>query len=835
MSGRDGFTRTVPAIELNRRKNQFSATGFDSLTSCSLSFLPSRPCRGFPSAPFLDFARNDQNGALNLYPAVTTHFRFGFVALTWLVASSNTFGASASTRPEHANKLAHEKSPYLLQHAHNPVNWYPWGKEAFEKARRENKPIFLSIGYSTCHWCHVMAHESFEDEEVAAIMNREFVNIKVDREERPDVDRVYMTFVQATTGGGGWPMSVWLTPDLKPVVGGTYFPPEDRYGQPAFKSVLERIATARKQDRDKIVEQGSKIVEALRESQSAAAVNGKIDGSVLDAAFKQLDRSYDPKEGGFGNAPKFPRPVTLNFLARFYARDSTGDSGKHAMDMALFTLRKMAAGGMHDHVGGGFHRYSVDRYWHVPHFEKMLYDQAQLAVAYLDAFQILGDPHLNPFSAPPGPDPGEADAKAPVRVEFESVARDILDYVARDMTSKDGGFFSAEDADSPVGAEIGDSGHGKTAEGAFYIWTKKEIDDALGDAAEIFDFHYGVQPHGNAPEGSDPQDEFRGKNILIERRTMTETAERFNKTEQEVRELLAKSRDKLFAIRAKRPRPHLDDKIIAAWNGLMISAYARAAQVLDDPHYLEIATRAGKFVEAHLYDKKSELLYRNYRQGRSDIEGFADDYAFVIQGLLDLYEASFDVEWLKRATELQETQDRLFFDQNNGGYFSTSGNDQSVFLRMKDDNDGAEPAASSVAALNLLRLSQIRNDQSMSERARKTIDAFATTLAHFPSAMPQMLVALDYSLSKPRQIVIAGKKDAPETKALLNEVHRHFLPKTILMIADAGESQKYFGEKNEAIHAMSLVDGEPAAYVCQDFTCKAPVTDPKRLADLLKP
>ena len=759
---------------------------------------------------------------------MTTHFRFGFVALTCLVASSDTFGESASGHPENANRLAHEKSPYLLQHAHNPVDWYPWGKEAFEKARRENKPIFLSVGYSTCHWCHVMAHESFDNEEIAAIMNREFVNIKVDREERPDVDRVYMTFVQATTGGGGWPMSVWLTPDLKPFVGGTYFPPEDRYGQPAFKSVLERIATAWKQDHDKIVEQGSRIVDALRESQSAAPSAGKIDASVLDSAFKQIDRSYDPKEGGFGNAPKFPRPVTLNFLMRFYARDSS-DSGKRALDAALFTLGKMAAGGMHDHIGGGFHRYSVDRYWHVPHFEKMLYDQAQLAVAYLDALQILGDPHLNPL-----PGQGEADAKAPVRVEFETVARDILDYVARDMTSKDGGFFSAEDADSPVVAGIGDSGHSKTAEGAFYVWTKKEIDDALGDAAEIFDFHYGVQPHGNAPEGSDPHDEFRGKNILIERHMIADTAQHFKKSEQEIRELLAKSREKLFAIRAKRPRPHLDDKIIAAWNGLMISAYARAAQVLDEARYLEIATRAANFLKASLYDPSCKILYRNYREGRSDIEGFADDYAFVIQGLLDLYEASFDVEWLKLATELQETQNRLFYDEKNGGYFSTSGNDQSVFFRIKDDNDGAEPAASSVTALNLLRLSQIRNDRSMSERARKTIDAFATTLSHFPSAMPQMLVALDYLLTKPRQIVIAGKKDAPETKALLKEVHRHFLPKAILMMVDGSEGQKYLGQKNEAIRAMSPVDGKPAAYVCENFTCKAPVTDPKRLADLLK-
>jgi uncharacterized protein YyaL (SSP411 family) len=741
---------------------------------------------------------------------VAKPFRFGFLALTWLVTSCDTFAEPAPARPEHTNRLAHEKSPYLLQHAHNPVDWYPWGEEAFAKARREDKPIFLSVGYSTCHWCHVMAHESFENEEVAAIMNREFVNIKVDREERPDVDRVYMTFVQATTGSGGWPMSVWLTPDLKPFVGGTYFPPEDRYGQPGFEKVLERVATAWKENRNKIIEQGGQIVAALRESQSQGAEESKIDAAILEAAYKQLDRSYDPKEGGFGNAPKFPRPVTLNFLTRFYARDPKSDSGKQALEMALFTLRKMAAGGMHDHIGGGFHRYSVDRYWHVPHFEKMLYDQAQLAIAYLDAFQITKDK------------------------QYEAVARDILDYVARDMTSKEGGFFSAEDADSPIVAAGADRGHIETKEGVFYIWTKKEIDATLGDAAEIFDFHYGVQAHGNAPEGSDPQDEFRGKNILIERGTIKETAEHFKKSEEEIARSLAHSREKLFAIRSKRPRPHLDDKIIAAWNGLMISAYARAAQMLDDRRYLDIARRAANFLRANLYDPSGRILYRNYRGGRSDIEGFADDYAFVIQGLLDLYEASFDVEWLKFAVELQETLDRLFFDEKNGGYFSTSGKDESVFLRMKDDNDGAEPAASSVAALNLLRLSQLRDDPQVGERARKTIDAFVTTLSHFPSAMPQMLVALDYSLSKPRQIVIAGKKDAPETKGLLREVHRHFLPKTILAFADGAEGQKYLGEKNEAIRAMSPVDGKPAAYVCENFTCKAPVTDAKQLAELLK-
>src|SRR6266480_4635977 len=621
---------------------------------------------------------------------MTSCFRFGFLALTCLVASSDTFAEPKPERLEHTNRLAQEKSPYLLQHAHNPVDWYPWGEQAFAKAQREHKPIFLSIGYSTCHWCHVMAHESFENEEVAAIMNREFVNIKVDREERPDVDRVYMTFVQATTGGGGWPMSVWLTPDLKPFVGGTYFPPEDRYGQPGFKKVLERIATAWKQDHEKIAEQGGKIVAALRESQSAVADQGKIDEAILSAAYQQIERSYDPKEGGFGTAPKFPRPVSLNFLTRFYTRDPKSESGKHALEMDLVTLRKMAAGGMHDHLGGGFHRYSVDRYWHMPHFEKMLYDQAQLAGAYLDAFQITRDR------------------------QFESVARDILDYIARDMTSKEGGYFSAEDADSLF--ERGKPEHG---EGAFYVWTEKEIDTALGDAAEIFDFHYGVQSHGNAPEGSDPQDEFRGKNVLIARHTIAETAQHFQKSDDEVRNSLARGREILMSIRNKRPRPHLDDKIIAAWNGLMISAYARAAQLLGEPRYLEIATRAANFTRKQLWDDSKKMLYRSYRDGRGDVEGFADDYAFVIQGLLDLYGASFDVEWLKFAIELQETQDRLFFDEQNPGYFSTSGKDKTVVLRMKDDNDSAEPAASSVAALNLLRLAQIRDKKQWEERAEK--------------------------------------------------------------------------------------------------------------------
>ena len=709
--------------------------------------------------------------------------------------------ASSSQR----NLLAQEKSPYLLQHADNPVEWMPWGEEAFAKARGENKPIFLSIGYSTCHWCHVMAHESFEDDATAEIMNREFVNIKVDREERPDVDRVYMTFVQATTGHGGWPMSVWLTPDLKPFVGATYFPPEDRHGHPAFKKVLQRIATAWKEDREKISEQGTRIIEALAEAASShRGGEAPLGASAIEQGYSQIARTYDAEEGGFGGAPKFPRPVTLNFLFRVYARDRNGTTGKRALEMNLHTLRKMAAGGMHDHIGGGFARYSVDQYWHVPHFEKMLYDNAQLAVAYADAFQITREPL------------------------FEFVLRDILEYVRRDMTAPEGGFYSAEDADSII-----EHGKAEHAEGAFYVWTQTEIGAALGQDADVFNYHYGVEANGNAPAGADPHGEFVGKNILIQRHTIAETARRFDRSEEEVAKLLSEARCKLFGVRAKRPRPHLDDKIITGWNGLMISGFARAAQVLDEPEYVAAAERAAAFIRNHLYDTSTKTLVRNYREGRSAVEGFADDYAFVIQGLLDLYEASFNIEWLKFALELQETQDRLFFDGENGGYFSGTGRDPSILLRLKEDNDGAEPAASSVAALNLLRLSQIRADATLRERAGKTIAAFAATLTQIPSAMPQMLVALDYSLSNPRQIVIGGERESPETRGLIAEVHRHYAPNKVLLLADQAEGSAFLEEELEALGGMKPIDGKPAAYVCENFTCQAPVTDAAALRELL--
>src|SRR5712692_1228638 len=444
----------------------------------------------------------------------------------------------------HTNRLIHEKSPYLLMHAHNPVDWYAWGEEAFEKARREQKPIFLSVGYSTCHWCHVMEHESFSDPAVAETMNRYFVNIKVDREERPDVDRVYMTFVQATTGSGGWPMSVFLTPDLKPFFGGTYFPPDDRYGHPGFRTVMLRIEEAWEKDRAKVVQSADQITEYLRQRINAdLGQAGDLEESVLHKTYEQIRASYDSAYGGFGAAPKFPRPVVFNFLLRYYARAGQKD----ALEMTLNTLRFMARGGIHDHIGGGFHRYSTDATWHVPHFEKMLYDQAQLAVSYTEAYQITHDPF------------------------FADTARDILGFVLRDMRAPEGGFYSALDADSMI--EPGKPQHG---EGAFYVWEAKEIEPVLGpDTAAVFDYRYGVEPNGNVPAEQDFQGEFKKKNILFERHSLAETAQHFGKPEAAVRVTLDAARHKLFAARARRPGPPLDDKVLTAWNGLMISAFAR--------------------------------------------------------------------------------------------------------------------------------------------------------------------------------------------------------------------------------------------------------------------
>ena len=587
----------------------------------------------------------------------------------------------------YTNRLIHEKRPYLLQHANNPVDWFPWGQLAFDQALREGKPIFLSVGYSTCHWCYVMESESFSNPRIAALMNEHFVAIKVDREERPDIDRVYMSFVQATTGGGGWPMSVFLTADLKPFFGGTYFPPDDRDGQTGFGTLLERVHEAWATRRDEIRLSAEEVTRFLQAqvSTSAGTDAAKPDVAALERTYRQIRSDYDGERGGFGSAPKFPRPVALNFLARYYAR--TGDQA--ALAMTLHALRAMAHGGVHDHLGGGFHRYSTDAAWHVPHSEKMLYDQAQLANFSVDACQITREPF------------------------FADLARDILEYVLRDMRGVEGGFYTAENADSAAGT----GGSGLT-EGAFYVWTAGEIRALLGDeSAALFNYHYGVEPAENVPAQQDIQGEPKGRNVLIVRHTLAETAARFRKSEDQAGAELATARNRLKANRAGRPRPSLDDKVLVAWNGLMISALARAAQVLDEPRYQAAARKAAEFIEARMFDAESGMLRRRFRKGHVDIEAVLEDYAFLIQDLLELYETTFEVKWLAWATRLQTRQDALFRDAGAGGYFATRADAAHVLVRMKDDYDGAEPSPNSVAAMNSLRLGQMTDRRELHDKA----------------------------------------------------------------------------------------------------------------------
>jgi len=676
-----------------------------------------------------------------------------------------------------ANHLISEKSPYLQQHAHNPVDWYPWGEPAFEKARSEDKPIFLSVGYSTCHWCHVMERESFESEELAALLNRWFVPVKVDREERPDVDRIYMTFVQASTGGGGWPMSVFLTPELKPFFGSTYFPPDNRYGRPGFGAILHRIAEAWKNERGRIIESSGDVIAQLARYSGASGSSGVLpDATILDSGFQQFRRMFDSAHGGFGHAPKFPRPVVFNFLLRYYVRSPDADTKEDAREMTLATLRAMANGGMHDQLGGGFHRYSVDERWFVPHFEKMLYDQAQLAISYLEAFQITHDPF------------------------YAKIARSTLDYVLRDMTDPGGGFYSAEDADSVI-----DPANPKEkGEGAFYIWSAEELKQFAKFAST-----YGVEPGGNVPD--DPHGEFTGKNILYLRQPLDDA------TEAE----LHPAKAALLAIRSKRVRPYLDDKILTAWNGLMISAFAQAAQVLDEGRYLEAAQRAVGFILTRMFDARSGVLQRRYRDGDAAIPGFLDDYAFFIGALLDLYEADFDPRHIEIAMQLAGKMRELFEDTVEGAFFSTAAGDGNLVLRMKDDYDGAEPSGNAVALLDLLRLAHFTDRADYRETAERTLRALGSKMAQQSIAVPQMLVGLDYYLAPRREVVIAG-----EPREFLRHVRARFMPHTITVLSGAS----FF----PAAASMLEIDGKPTAYVCQDYACHLPTNQLGEFDELLQ-
>ncbi len=711
--------------------------------------------------------------------------------------------APPATQPKFTNRLAKEKSPYLLQHAHNPVDWFPWGQEAFEKAKKENKPIFLSVGYSTCHWCHVMEREAFSDDAVAKVLNEQFVPIKVDREERPDVDRVYMAYVSASTGSGGWPMNVFLTPDLKPFFGGTYFPVEDKGGLPGIKRVLAKISEAWANDRKGVEAAANDATKQLGQlTQINAEQGAAVERQLLDRAYQGFAKRFDATNGGFGTAPKFPTPVELNFLLVYHHR--SGDAA--ARDMVLKTLNAMAAGGIRDHLGGGFHRYSTDERWFLPHFEKMLYDQAQLAGVYLDAYQITGE------------------------AKYADVAREICEYVLRDLTSPDGRFYSAEDADSAADPSRPD----EKAEGAFYVWSSGELEKSLGgDAAKLFAFHYGVRAGGNVAR--DPHKEFKNKNVLSAAHTVAETAKQFGKSEADVSAALADARVKLLALRGKRPRPHLDDKTIVAWNALMISSLARGGIILHEPRYSAAAGKAAGFIRDKLSDAKTHELSRVYRDGPSPVSGFLEDYAYYVESLIDLYEATLDVQWLRLALDLQSTQDRLFGDDKSGGYFSTRAGDGNLLFRLKEDSDNVEPAGNSVAARNLLRLAQMTDDKALTERAEKTIKLYAGSLQRSPGGMPRMLVAIDFHLDKPKQIVLAGDPAATDTRGLLDAVYKPFLPSRVILAADQAAGQAFLATRLEFIRDIKPLGGKATAYVCENYACQRPTTDISELAKQLVP
>lgn len=699
-----------------------------------------------------------------------------------------------------ANRLINEKSPYLLQHAFNPVQWQPWGDEAFAEAARLDKAVFLSVGYSTCHWCHVMAHESFEDEEVAAFLNQHFIAVKVDREERPDIDQLYMTATQAITGSGGWPMSVFLLPDQRPFYAGTYFPPRASYGRPGFLDLLKQIQRIWQEERPRLTSNARALTERLTAEAAGSVAPTALSGDLLDLCLKQAAKSYDRQFGGFGRDPKFPRPALFDFLLRCdHLRPNP-----EAREMVLASLRQMAAGGMYDHLGGGFHRYSVDRQWRVPHFEKMLYDQAQLASLYLDAFLVSDDPF------------------------FAAIADSTLDYVLRDMSAADHAFFSAEDADSVAANNDNQSG-----EGLFYLWEYSEIIELLGEEqAAIFNFLHGVEADGNAL--ADPMAEFTGKNILYRKQSSAEAARHFARSEAEIRAITRQAKGTLLQARQQRPRPHLDDKIITAWNGLMISALAKGYRVTGNERYLRAATNAAAFIEKNMLSPDRNSLRRRFCDGEANFAGQLDDYAFFSQGLLDLYSAAFDSHWLALAVQLTQRQIELFGDPDHGAFFDSPQNGQQLLIRLRNDYDGAEPSGNAITAMNLLRLGQITENAGWRSLAEEIFSFFAEGLMENPFGRPALAAAYDFAGQEPRQIVIAGRPGARDTEEMLTLVNRRYLPGTTLLLADNDSGQAYLADRLPWIAAMRPLDKRATAYVCQNFTCRQPVQSPADLRALLQ-
>ena len=700
---------------------------------------------------------------------------------------------------KHTNRLIDETSPYLLQHAHNPVNWYPWSEEALRKAKQEDKPILLSVGYSACHWCHVMERESFENEDIAALMNAHFVSIKVDREERPDIDNIYMQAVQALTGQGGWPMTVFLTPDGRPYFGGTYFPPRDRrYGQqlmPGFVTVLRSMADAYEHRRQDVEEQASQVADYLKQ-RSTTPLRQKADAmpagtmplAMLDHAGRELATDFDAVHGGFGSAPKFPNTMSLEFLLRVYQHRLQGDiatkASRSELDIVETSLQSMANGGIYDHLGGGFHRYSVDAEWLVPHFEKMLYDNALLSRIYLHAYLVTNNP------------------------SYSRVVEETLNYVMREMTSPEGGFYSTQDADS------------EGEEGKFYVWTVEEVRaNLLPEDAPLFMAYYDVTTDGN----------FEGKNILHVPQAPERVAEDAEVSLERLQDVLQRSREMLFKMREKRVKPGRDEKILTAWNGLMLRSFAEVARYLDRPDYLHVAENNAEFLLRELY--RDGRLLRSYKDGQARIKGYLEDYVFLADGLLALYEASFHPRWFAEARRLMDEAIALFADEQHGGFFDTGSDAEELVSRPKDSMDNATPAGNSVAADVLLRLAAFTGEESYRRRAEDYLQPIADVMVQHPTAFGHALCALDFALSPVKEFAIIGEPREADTRKLLDAINDRFLPNSVLACAAPGD--------NGAIQTMPLLadrllkDGKATAYVCQNFACQAPVNTPEELEGLL--
>jgi len=693
---------------------------------------------------------------------------------------------------KYTNQLIHETSPYLLQHAHNPVDWYPWGDQALTKAKKEKKPIFLSIGYAACHWCHVMEEESFENEEIASLLNKHFVSIKVDREERPDLDEIYMAAVVAMTGSGGWPMTVFLTPDLSPFFGGTYYPPEDKWGRMGFKNVLRKISQFWDDDqkRRKIDLDAEMLKRIVAERTSASVSQDKdveLGQNLLDNASSQLAEAFDQEWGGFSAAPKFPSAGAISFLLR----DFHHNNNKKSLEMATFTLDKMSEGGIYDHLGGGFHRYSTDRMWLVPHFEKMLYDNAQLAVVYLEAYQITK------------------------RKRYARVAREIFAYEMEKMTDSSGGICSTEDADS----------EGK--EGIFYLWTFNELERILGkEEARIFAEFYQAKRDGNF---ASQETYHQGLNILHVRRDLASVAKDLGMKKSELADRLQSSRKKLIKVRDKRMKPGLDDKIITSWNALMISALARGYQILGEAVYLQAAERAASFIMEKLVNEDGALL-RTYRKGQSKLYAYLEDYVYLVRALVDLYEAGFDEQWLFAADNLAEDMINQFWDRKVPGFFNTSPYHKNLIVRTMTFHDSAIPSPTGVALEGLLRLSKLLDKDHYYEKAKTTLKAHHFYLERAPQGYLTLLLSLDFLVHPAKEIAIAGRRGSKEVRKLLKAVHRYFIPNRIIAFVDPDQDRtKDMVHKIPLLSGRIEIEGRAAVYICEDYTCQVPVTTPEAL------